>query len=226
MARSNFEIEWQTISVRTIKIVAILLVLAIAGLVYWFVIRNRADTNTGDVPVLAESTARFIDYEGKVELKPKDEFVWKPASFKMDLREGDRIRTAPDSLAKIKFDDGTEITVQSDSIIVISKQTNVARPEESPLMVVEVGESDINAGQSASAPSLSTAKISRFKLAPGSTGSVRADEQSGEHTSTINKGYGEVTTAKGQTTQLGDLEQLKIDKDFVIAKLNCLTRRL
>ena len=90
----------------------------------------------------------------KLKLKPKDEFVWKPASFKMDLREGDRIRTAPDSLAKIKFDDGTEITVQSDSIVVISKQTNVAVTEESPLMVIEVGESDINAGQSASAPTL------------------------------------------------------------------------
>ena len=128
----------------------------IVGLIYWFVIRNRADTNTGDIPVVTESTARFIDYEGKVELKPKDEFVWKTASFKMDLREGDRIRTAPDSLAKIKFDDGTEITVQSDSIVVISKQTNVARPEESPLMVIEIGESDINAGQSASAPTLST----------------------------------------------------------------------
>jgi hypothetical protein len=219
MARSNFEIEWQTISVRTIKIVAILLILAIAGLIYWFVFRNRADTNTNDTPVLAESTARFIDYEGKVEIKPKDEFVWKPASFKLDLREGDRIRTAPDSLAKIKFDDGTEITVQSDSIIVISKQTNVSRPEESSIAVVEVGESDINAGQSASAPSLSTSKISRFKLAPGSTGSVRADEQSGEHSSTINKGFGEVTTVRGETTQLSELEQLKVSKDLVTSKV-------
>jgi hypothetical protein len=219
MARSNFEIEWQTISVRTIKIVAILLILGIAGLIYWFVFRNRADTNTNDVPVLAESTARFIDYEGKVEIKPKDEFVWKPASFKLDIREGDRIRTAPDSLAKIKFDDGTEITVQSDSIIVISKQANVSRPEESSIAVVEVGESDINAGQSASAPSLSTSKISRFKLAPGSTGSVRADEQTGEHSSTINKGFGEVTTVRGETTQLSDLEQLKVNKDLVTSKV-------
>jgi hypothetical protein len=218
MARSNFEIEWQTISVRTIKIIAILLVLAIGGLLYWFVLRNPVDTNPTDVPVATESTARFIDYEGKVEIKPKDEFVWKAASFKMDLREGDRIRTAPDSLAKIKFDDGTEITVQSDSIVVISKQA-VSRQAESPLMVIEVGESDINAGQSSSAPSLSTAKISRFKLAPGSTGSVRADETTGEHSTTINKGYGEVTTAKGQTTQLSDLEQLKVDKDFTTTKV-------
>ncbi len=219
MARSNFEIEWQTISVRTIKIIIFLFIAAIVGLVYWFLLRNRADTDTGDAVVVSESAARFIDYEGKVELKPKDEFVWKPASFKMDLREGDRIRTAPDSLAKIKFDDGTEITVQSDSIVVISKQTSVNRQEESPLMVIEIGESDINAGQSASAPSLSTAKISRFKLAPGSTGSVRADDQTGEHSSTINKGYGEVTTARGESTRLNDLEQFKVDKDFVTSKV-------
>lgn len=219
MARSNYEIEWQTISIRTIKILVVLVLAAICASIYWFWLRNPVDSNSNDTPILSESTARFIDYEGKVEVKPKDEFVWNTASFKMDLQVGDRIRTAPDSLAKIKFDDGTEITVQSDSIVVISKQMAASRKEESPLMVIEIGESDVNAERSASAPSLSTSKISRFKLAPGSTGSVRADEQSGEHTSTINKGFGEVTTVRGETTQLSDLEQLRVDKDFITSKV-------
>jgi glucodextranase-like protein len=219
MARSNYEIEWQTISVRTIKIVIVLFLAAIVGSIYWFWLRNPVDSNQNDTPTLAESTARFIDYEGKVEVKPKDEFVWNPASFKMDLQVGDRIRTAPDSLAKIKFEDGTEITVQSDSIVVISKQMGASHKEESPLMVIEVGESDVNAERSASAPSLSTSKISRFKLAPGSTGSVRADDQTGEHSGTINKGFGEVTTSRGETTQLSELEQIKVDKDFVTSKV-------
>ncbi len=218
MRRSNFEIEWQTISIRTIKILIVLFLAAIGASIYWFLLRNPVDSNLNDTVVMSESTARFIDYEGKVEVKPKDEFVWNPASFKMDLQVGDRIMTAPDSLAKIKFDDGTEITVQSDSIVVISKQMAASRKEESPLMVIEIGESDVNAERSASAPSLSTSKISRFKLAPGSTGSVRADEQTGEHSSTINKGFGEVTV-RGEKTQLNDLEQLKIDKDFITSKV-------
>jgi hypothetical protein len=219
MPRTHFEIEWQIISVRSIKIFLLLILLAAGIFVYWFYYRGTATRVIEDAVSLAESTARFIDYEGKVEVKPKDEFVWKSASFKMDLHEGDRIRTAPDSLAKIKFDDGTEITVQSDSIVVISKKNGSGQMEQTPLMVIEIGESDVNAEKSASAPSLSTAKITRFKLAPGSTGSVSADEQSGIHSSTVNRGYGEVTTARGETTRLNELEQIKIDQDIRSTKL-------
>lgn len=219
MPRTNFEIEWQTISVRSIKIFLILILAAAGVFIYWFWFRGTATRAIENAVTLSESTARFIDYEGKVEIKPKDEFVWKNASFKMDLHEGDRIRTAPDSLAKIKFDDGTEITVQSDSIVVISKKDASGQREQTPLMVIEIGESDVNAEKSASAPSLSTAKISRFKLAPGSTGSVTADEQSGVHSSTVNRGYGEVTTVRGETTRLNELEQVKISKDMATTKL-------
>lgn len=219
MGRQNFVVEWATISVRSIKIFILIFLLAVSFLVYWFWLREKPSTQTTEPTSVEESAARFVDYEGKVEVKPKDEFVWKNATFKMELREGDRIRTAPDSLGKIKFDDGTEITVQSDSIVVISKSVASKQKDQNPLMVIEIGESDVNAEKSASAPSVSTERISKFELAPGSRGSVIADMQTGEHSTTVDKGVGVVTDREGRKTSLTDLEQLKIDRNNLTTKI-------
>jgi Glucodextranase, domain B len=212
-----YAVEWTVVSVRSIKIFFFVILSLTIFLIYWYWFREKLATPV-EVPVLAKSTAtaRFIDYEGKVEVKPKDEFVWKPASLKMDLQEGDRVRTAPDSSARVNFEDGTEITIQSDSIAVLSRRSP-GKQELSPLVVIEIGESDINAEKSASAPSLSTSKISRFKVAPGSTGTIRA-ELSGNHSGTITKGYGEITTVSGTREKLNDLEQFKVDQNNVATK--------
>ena len=214
-----FEIEWTTVSIRTLTMIFFAISAAIFFTIWWFWLR-QANAPFSAPLILEESAARFMDYEGKVEVKPKDEYVWKEASFKMDLHEGDRIRTAPDSSAKIKFDDGTEITIQTDSIVVISKKmASDERNSNAPLAVVENGESDINAEKSASPPSVSTSRIPRFKLSPGSTGTVRADNRTGEHITTVEKGIGVVTDTAGHTTQLTTLEQLTIEKDDTTKKV-------
>ena len=212
-----FEIEWTTVSIRTLT----LIFLSISAVIFfpvWYYWLRHTNVHIPTPSILEESAARFIDYEGKVEVKPKDEYVWKDASFKMDLHEGDRIRTAPDSSAKIKFDDGTEITIQTDSIVVISKKLAADDRDQAPLAVVENGQSDINAEKSASPPSVSTSRIPRFKLSPGSTGSVRADETTGEHVTIVQKGIGVVTDTSGRTTQLNTLEQLTLEKDNTIKR--------
>jgi Glucodextranase, domain B/FecR protein len=213
-----FEIEWRTVSIRTLTLLFFGISALILSTVWYFWLRNTKVQFNAPL-ILEESAARFIDYEGKVEVKPKDEYVWKEASFKMDLHEGDRIRTAPDSSAKIKFDDGTEITIQTDSIVVISKKMATDDRDQAPLAVVENGESDINAEKSSSPPSVSTARIPRFKLSPGSTGSVRADQVTGEHVTVVEKGIGIVTDTTGRTTQLNTLEQLTIEKDDTATKV-------
>jgi len=212
-----FEIEWMTVSIRTLTLIFLSISALIFFTVWYFWLRHPND-HISLPKILEESAARFIDYEGKVEVKAKDEYVWKEASFKMDLHEGDRIRTAPDSSAKIKFDDGTEITIQTDSIVVISKKLTSNDSEQAPLAVVENGQSDINAEKSASPPSVSTSRISRFKLSPGSTGSVRADEVTGEHVTIVEKGIGIVTESSGRITQLNTLEQLTLEKNNTAVK--------
>ena len=213
-----FEIEWRTVSIRTLTVTFFAISGAIFFTIWWFWIRQD-HVKFNPVGVVLDSAARFIDYEGKVEVKPKDQYVWKEASFKMDLHEGDQIRTSPDSSAKVKFDDGTEITIQTDSMVVISKRPTSSLNDQTPLAVVENGQSDINAEKSASPPSVATNRIPRFKLSPGSSGSVRADEVTGEHVTVVEKGIGIVTDTSGRTTQLNTLEQFTLERDDTTRKV-------
>lgn len=215
MARQNYEIEWQTISIRSIKIF-LFLVIAVAGfLLYWFWLKDATIRKVDEALTTTESAAKFMDFEGKVEVKPRDEFVWKTASFKMDLYEGDRIRTSPDSSARIKFQDGTEITVQPDSIVVINKRNN--QQQQTSLMVIEIGGSDVNAEKSSSAPIVSSEKISRFQLERGSSGSLEANQQTGQHSTVVSKGYGE-STIGGQTVKQNELERVEVGRDNRVVK--------
>ena len=59
MGRQNYEIEWQTISIRSIKIF-LLLVVAIAGfLLYWFRLKDATMKTVEDAVTASESAARF-----------------------------------------------------------------------------------------------------------------------------------------------------------------------
>lgn len=207
---SNYEVEWQTISIRTIKLVIFaIVVLGVSTLGYlWF--KHKPVVEPGPTGP-SESTARFIDLEGKVDLKPKDEFQWKPANFKFELSEGDKVQTGSDSVAKIRFDDGTEITVQPDSIVVIKR--NKTSDDKQALLVIESGESSINAEKSTNTATIATPNIKKGRIAPGSEVSFATEQQSGQDSAEVRKGYAEITTQQGKTVKLSDLQKVNVDRN-------------
>lgn len=206
----NYEVEWQTISIRSIKMVILaIVVVGVSVLGYlWFKHKGPVDINP---PMPSESAARFIDLEGKVELKPRDEFQWKPASFKFELSEGDKVQTGSDSVAKIRFDDGTEITVQPDSIVVIKR--NKTSDDKQALLVIESGESSINAEHSTNTSTIATPNIRKGRIAPGSEVSFATEQQSGQDSAEVRKGYAEITTQQGKTVKLSDLQRMNVDRN-------------
>lgn len=207
---SNYEVEWQTISIRTIKLIIFaIVVIGVASLGYmWFKHKPPIDIST---PPSSESTARFIDLEGKVELKPREEFQWKPANFKFELSEGDKVQTGSDSVAKIRFDDGTEITVQPDSIVVIKR--NKTSDDKQALLVIESGESSINAEHSTNTSTIATPNIKKGRIAPGSEVSFATEQQTGQDSAEVRKGYAEITTLQGKTVKLNDLQKVDVDRN-------------
>lgn len=212
-----YQVEWATISIR--KIQAIVFILAGIGvfLVYWYVIKKGPVKVEGPSGPVLESAARFMDYEGKVEVKGKDKFVWESASFKMDLHEGDRIKCGSDSSAKVRFDDGTEITVKSDSIVVISKGSSADSKAEAPVVVIEIGEGNINTDRTSKTPTLVTEKINS-RVAPNSDADAVVDPTTGENSIQVNEGISEVTTKEGTKT-IKELEKLNVDKNNAVTQV-------
>lgn len=209
----TYEVEWQTISIRTIKIFIFALIVIGSGVLgyFWLKRTNPKGPDVTDL-VTPESAARFIDLEGKVEVKPKDQFVWQQATFKLDLHEDDRVKTAPDSVAKIRFDDGTEITVQPDSIVVIKRNAATDPNGNQASLVIETGESSINTEKSSGTLKVATPNIRTVKIAQGSKVDAATDQRSGQDTTEVTKGTVEITTKKGETVRLNDNQRADVDR--------------
>lgn len=73
-----------------------------------------------DQEVLAEVVYR----NNEVNKKPKTRLVWKPLEVGDFIANGEAIRTQSDADIKLMFKDGTELQVEPDTFIIISKKEN------------------------------------------------------------------------------------------------------
>jgi hypothetical protein len=77
--------------------------------------------------ILEQRFASLTFYSGNVDVQRAAELNWKPASEKMRLESGDRIRTFSNSRAEVTFDEGNTLHIKPDSLIVIGDLTENVR---------------------------------------------------------------------------------------------------
>lgn len=68
---------------------------------------------------------------------------WRPASEGDVLLERDALRTAKNSSARLRFDDGATVTLSEDSLVFIRRQTAATSPLPKKEIEIEVGQVDV-----------------------------------------------------------------------------------
>ncbi|MDF1527066.1 MAG: FecR domain-containing protein [bacterium] len=110
-----------------------------------------------------ERAATFTDLKGNVEIQPAGSMTWEHAKKGMKLTKGDRVRTRSGSKCVVQFDDGSQLTVKSDSLVHIDELSEDVRTRQKN-SAIKLLVSDVEA--SILRP---TAKGSRFLIeTPGS----------------------------------------------------------
>jgi len=66
---------------------------------------------------------RFYRLEGDVRVKKAGQFSWESANHRMDLHEGDQIKTSSSASAQVIFFDGTITTIRPGSLYLIREVT-------------------------------------------------------------------------------------------------------
>jgi hypothetical protein len=101
------------------------------------------DTTAGSTGVKG---ARFVNLEGKVQVKRADAVQWSTADYQMSLDKGDLIQTGPDGLARLAFADGTQYTVQAQTLVTV-EEIYVPRDSASSVAVhISSGAVDLTTG--------------------------------------------------------------------------------
>ncbi|MGB6431729.1 MAG: hypothetical protein WBF06_14175, partial [Candidatus Acidiferrales bacterium] len=130
---SRVEVYWTAVTYKTIAVYLLLIfavVMATLYLVYpeWYSVAvTRVERAMGasakSAAALSQNQARFVNLDGRVQVKKANSVQWADADYRATLDKGDLIQTAADGAARITFMDGTTFTVKSNTLVTVEENS-------------------------------------------------------------------------------------------------------
>jgi hypothetical protein len=197
------EVYWTTVTYRTV-IVGVLLLLGLVFGGWWFLhkasfekfiatVTKSVAGGANGATTTSSNPTRFVNLDGRVQVRKVGSLNFVPADFQMNLEKGDVIQTSADAVARISFANGTTYTVQPETLITVESSA-MGGAENTPTTAsvsVKSGEVDLATTTSTAEVSFednnSVAQVNRNTRA-----AVRSDPGSQQHAVTITTGTAEL----------------------------------
>jgi len=199
------EVYWHTVRYRTVALYMLVLVtiaLTSAYLVFPDTSRSIVQhisewvgPRGGEGPAISSRQARFVNLDGKVQIKKANSVQWANADYSMTLDKGDLIQTGSEGVARIAFADGTTYTVKGDTLVTVEENL-VTHDRASEVGVrIRSGQVDLATGKweipgSSAQVSFENAVAS---LQENSRAAVRSDPTTNQQQITVTNGSAELT---------------------------------
>ncbi|MFZ3202157.1 MAG: FecR domain-containing protein [Candidatus Acidiferrales bacterium] len=153
---SRVEVYWHTVRYRTVVLyVALVTVIVLAAVCMAFpgftgnLVRRISDAvtpNGGGVANITAMQARFVNLDGRVQVKKSNSVQWENADYQITLDKGDLIQTDSGGMARIAFADGTTYTVKGDTLVTVEENI-VAQDRATQVGVhISAGQVDLATG--------------------------------------------------------------------------------
>ena len=220
---SHVEIVWKTVTYKTVAVYVLLLFVALIAVsylvfpeAYGAVVAKVSKAIGAATPPTAELTAKqakFVNLDGRVQVKKVNSVQWVTADYRMALDKGDLIQTGGDGAARITFADGTTYTVQSDTLVTV-EENSVGRDSETRVaMHITSGAVDLATGTWDSPKSKAEVSFSNAvaSVQQNSRAAVRSDPQTSEAEITVSAGTAQLATTDGrQHVEIGRWERVTV----------------
>ncbi len=230
---SRIEVYWTAVTYKTVAIYLVLIfaiVMATLYLVYpdWYSAASRRVSSAlgGDsagVAALTQNQARFVNLDGKVQVKKVNSVQWINADYRMALDKGDLVQTGSDGAARLTFADGTTYTVKSDTLVTV-EENSVGRDRATRVGVhISSGAVDLSTGTwpmpgSKAEVSFENAVAS---LRQNSRAAVRSDPATNEHEISVSAGAAELQRGQEQI-EIAKWEKVSFPTGGPVVKTNLL----
>jgi len=146
------EVYWHTVSYKTVALLVVLVgVIIVAGMYVtipnWTeVVTKKLNNALGNPEAEAltnmQTQAKFVNLDGRVQVKKVNSVTWVDADYHTTLDKGDLIQTGSDGAARITFADGTEYTVNKETLITV-EENNVTRDQSHTAVRINTGAVDL-----------------------------------------------------------------------------------
>ena len=220
---SHVEIYWKTVTYRTVAVYLVLIFTVVLAILYLIfpeayggaIARISQAVGAGRAPAteLTAKQAKFVNLDGRVQIKKVNSVQWVTADYRMALDKGDLIQTGGDGVARITFADGTTYTVQSDTLVTV-EENSVGRDSETRVaMHITSGAVDLATGTWDSPKSKAEVSFSNAvaSIQQNSRAAVRSDPKTSEGEITVSAGAAELSTTDGrQHVDIGRWERVTV----------------
>ena len=230
------EIYWTTVTYKTVAILLVAGLAIVLSVLYIFIpermnrwVEDVTHKMSGgasgkDAPVLTQ--ARFVNLDGKVQVKKVNTTQWAPADYRMSLDKGDLIQTGPDGVARLTFADGTTYTVKNDTLILVEENSVGADRPTRVGVAITSGALDLSTAgweQSGSHAEVRfPADQSVATIQQNSRASVRSDPESKQNEITVSAGGAELQRGQ-ERVELGRYERATFTPGGPVAKSQVLS---
>jgi hypothetical protein len=220
---SHVEVYWKTVTYRTVAVYLLLILAVVLATLYLIypeayssAMAKVSKTLGAGVNANAELTAKqakFVNLDGKVQVKKVNSVQWVAADYRMALDKGDLIQTTGDGAARVNFADGTTYTVQADTLVTV-EENSVGRDSETRVaMHITSGAVDLATGTWDSPKSKAEVSFSNAvaSVQQNSRAAVRSDPQTNQSDITVSAGTAELATTDGrQHVEIGKWERVTV----------------
>ena len=227
------EVYWKAVTYKTV-IGYVLLALAIvsAGLylakpdLYQVLIKKlmekASDPENGSVAA-DQRHAKFVNLDGKVQVKKVSSVQWVEADYRTVLDKGDLVQTGSEANARITFADGTIYTVKPDTLVTVEEDTTESDKPTSVAVRISTGQVDLvtpNFSSPDSKAAVST-EDANAQLRSNSRMAVKNDREKKESEIVVSAGSAQVQRG-AEKIDLAPREKITIPNGGPIQKSNVL----
>jgi hypothetical protein len=198
------EVYWHTVTYKTVAVYVILLAAIIFAAVYLvdpnlyaqFYEKLNKSIGNGDsdaVPI-SQTQAKFVNLDGKVQVKKVNSVQWQDADFHTTLDKGDQIQTSSEGAARITFADGTTYTVKSGTFITVEENSMGREQPSSSAVRINIGQVDLKTPNYSSPDSKAAVSMedSGVQLHSNSSAAIKSDPATKENEVVVSSGTAEV----------------------------------
>ena len=227
------EVYWKAVTYKTVIGYSFLIAAVVAGGIFltkpglFQELYDKLDKAVKNPEVEAvnaeQKRAKFVNLDGKVEVKKVNSVQWVDADFRMSLDKGDQIKTGPDGDARITFADGTTYTMKPDALVTVEENSTEFSSPNSSAIGITTGTVDWATPTWTLAQSKAEVRVedTRAHLGSNSRGAVKADPESKSSEIVVSSGTAQVNRGQ-EKIDLVQWEKATIPSNGAIQKSNVL----
>jgi hypothetical protein len=225
-------VYWHAVSYKSLVVYGLILVALIFASVYFVTpgfyaavlkkVSSAVSGSDSEAMPLAMNQAKFVNLDGRVQIKKVNSVQWVDADYRTTLDKGDLIQTATDGAARITFADATSYTIKADTLVTV-EENNVTRDQATTAVRINTGAVDLSTPNWSSPNSHAAVSVEDTvaQIRPNSRASVKSDPLTKESEILVASGSAQVQRGN-EKVELGQWQKANIPSGGPITKSDVL----